>query len=97
VRRINTLTGRSALIVGATGATGKHLLRHLLSTPEYTSVGEYGRRVTSVDDIFTGKDKLEQHQIDFDKLGETDDQGLKAKHWDTVFITYVHFQYRNRQ
>jgi N-acetyl-gamma-glutamylphosphate reductase len=76
--------GKSALIIGATGATGQHLLRYLLSSPEYTRVAEFGRRLTSTSDP-----KLEQHTLDFEKLG-ADDQGLKAGRWDVVFLTYAH-------
>jgi oxidoreductase len=38
------MTNQSALIIGATGATGKKLLNELLSSPHFTRVGEYGRR-----------------------------------------------------
>ncbi|EPQ56161.1 hypothetical protein GLOTRDRAFT_137974 [Gloeophyllum trabeum ATCC 11539] len=76
--------GRSALILGATGATGKHLLRELLSSSYYSRVGEYGRRVTPLDGLTSGKEKLEQKQIDFEKLEEA---GLDAGKWDVVYIT----------
>ncbi|PCH44555.1 hypothetical protein WOLCODRAFT_139070 [Wolfiporia cocos MD-104 SS10] len=76
--------GLSALILGATGATGKQLLQELLASPQYSSVAEYGRRVTSSELITSGKDKLEQKTIDFEKLEES---GLKDKKWDVVFIT----------
>jgi len=49
-------------------------------------VGEYGRRLTPAENIFNGKDKLEQKVIDFEKLKESD---LKQGNWDVVFITYV--------
>jgi hypothetical protein len=77
--------GQSALLIGATGATGKHVLRELLSSPHFTHVGEYGRRVTPLDQISSGKEKLEQKIVDFEKL---EDAGLKAGNWDVVFITY---------
>jgi hypothetical protein len=80
----------SALIIGATGATGSHLLRELLASPRYSRVGEFGRRVTPVDSLSTGKDKLTQKSIDFDKLSPDDDQGLRDGKWDVVFITCVH-------
>jgi hypothetical protein len=48
-------------------------------------VGEYGRRVTELDHISSGKEKLEQKVVDFEKL---EDAGLKAGKWDVVFITY---------
>ncbi|KAF8902357.1 hypothetical protein CPB84DRAFT_1846301 [Gymnopilus junonius] len=72
---------KSALIIGATGQTGRHLLQNLLASPHFTRVGEYGRRVTPVDDITTGKDKLEQKVVDFEKLQES---GLKKEKWDVL-------------
>ncbi|KAI0792864.1 hypothetical protein C8Q75DRAFT_731445 [Abortiporus biennis] len=75
---------KSALILGATGATGRHLLRELLQSPNFTRVGEYGRKVTSAADITAGKEKLEQRVIDFEQL---DQAGLKDGKWDVVFIT----------
>jgi oxidoreductase len=80
------LSPRSALIFGATGQTGRYLLQSLLASPHFTRVGEYGRKVTSPSDIKTGKDKLEQKVIDFEKIQE---YGLKQGKWDVVFITYV--------
>lgn len=78
------MSGKSALIIGATGATGKHVLKQLLASKDYTRVGEYGRRVTQ--DITEGKEKLEQKAIDFEKLEEA---GLKEGKWDVVIVTYV--------
>ncbi|PPQ63109.1 hypothetical protein CVT24_005820 [Panaeolus cyanescens] len=75
---------KTALILGATGQTGQHLLKSLLASSEYSRVAEYGRRVTPSDDISTGKDKLEQKVIDFEKLQDSD---LKKGNWDVVFIT----------
>jgi oxidoreductase len=88
-------TGKTALILGATGATGKHLLRQLLASPEYTRVGEFGRRVTAAQDLPADHSKLEQHPLDFEKLSTTDDQGLKAGKWDVVFVTYVKLYLNN--
>ncbi len=78
------MSGKSALIIGATGATGQHVLKQLLVSKDYTRVGEFGRRVTQ--DITEGKEKLEQKVINFEKLEEA---GLKDGKWDVVFITYV--------
>ncbi|CAL1710214.1 unnamed protein product [Somion occarium] len=78
------LKRKSALIIGATGATGKCLLQELLKSPVYTRVGEFGRRVTSPDLITTGKEKLVQKVIDFENLSES---GLKEGNWDVTFIT----------
>ncbi|KIM44450.1 hypothetical protein M413DRAFT_442432 [Hebeloma cylindrosporum] len=78
------MSGKTALIIGATGQTGRHLLQNLLISPHFTRVGEYGRRLTPAEHIVNGKDKLEQKVIDFEKLQES---GLKQGHWDVVFIT----------
>ncbi|KAH9926967.1 uncharacterized protein B0H18DRAFT_1210862 [Fomitopsis serialis] len=78
------MTGLTALILGATGATGKVLLQELLASPQYSSVSEYGRRVTAPEKITAGNDKLEQRTIDFEKL---EDAGLKDRKWDVIFIT----------
>jgi hypothetical protein len=78
--------GKSALILGSTGATGKHVLKEVLASPEYTRVGEFGRRVTSEKDLPADHAKLEQHTIDFDKLTAGGDEGLKAGKWDVVII-----------
>lgn len=77
--------GQSALLVGATGATGKYLLKELLSSPHFTRVGEYGRKVTPLEQIASGKKKLEQKVVDFENL---EDAGLNTGNWDVVFITY---------
>ena len=80
------MSGKSALIIGATGAVGKNLLRELVASSEFTRVGEYGRRVTPKDKLGEGSSKLEQKAIDFEKL---DEAGLKDGKWDVVFVTYV--------
>ncbi|KAG2123459.1 hypothetical protein DEU56DRAFT_873458 [Suillus clintonianus] len=74
----------TALILGATGATGKHLLRELLSHDEWSKVGEYGRRVTPEADLPQNRGKLEQKTIDFEDLEAA---GLKDGRWDVVFVT----------
>ena len=71
----------SALVLGATGAVGKHILSGLLASPEYTRVGEFGRRVTSFENP---PEKLIQRKIpDFDKVEEV--EGIKDG-WDVVLI-----------
>ena len=71
----------SALVLGATGAVGKHILSGLLASPEYTRVGEFGRRVTSIE---SPPEKLIQRTIsDFDKVEEV--EGIKDG-WDVVLI-----------
>ena len=74
------------MIIGATGAVGKNLLRELVASSEFTRVGEYGRRVTPKDKLGEGSSKVEQKAIDFEKL---DEAGLKDGKWDVVFVTYV--------
>ena len=81
-----TQTGKSALLLGGTGAVGKKLLAELLASDEWTRVGEYGRRVTAPAPAPTAAHpaKLEQKTIDFEEL---DKAGLKAGRWDVVFVT----------
>ncbi|KAG1771493.1 hypothetical protein EDD22DRAFT_1027356 [Suillus occidentalis] len=74
----------TALILGSTGATGRHLLRELLSSNEWSKVGEYGRRVTPEADLPQNRGKLEQKTIDFENLEAA---GLKDGRWDVVFVT----------
>jgi oxidoreductase len=57
-----------------------------LQSPHFTRVGEYGRRITEEKDLATGKEKLEQKVIDFEKLEEG---AWKNAKWDVVFVTYV--------
>ncbi len=80
------MTGKSALIIGATGQTGQHLLKELLASDYFTRVGEYGRRVTDAKDIVAGKDKLEQKVVDFEKIQPGE---WKDGKWDVLFITFV--------
>ena len=58
-------TGRSALVLGATGLVGGHCLDLLLAAPEYISVRVIARR--SLDRIHP---KLDERLLDFDKFGE---------------------------
>ncbi|KAJ7173685.1 hypothetical protein C8R46DRAFT_1189863 [Mycena filopes] len=73
---------QTALILGATGQTGGYLLKELLASSHFTRVAEFGR-TTSLDTLPTGKDKLEQKTIDFEKPEEA----LQGGKWDVVFIT----------
>ncbi|KAF5386359.1 hypothetical protein D9757_006665 [Collybiopsis confluens] len=74
---------QTALIVGATGQTGRYLLNQLLASSHFSRVSEYGRRLVDLDSNATGKERLEQKVIDFEKL----DDGMKDGKWDVVFIT----------
>ncbi|KAJ3842148.1 hypothetical protein F5878DRAFT_639052 [Lentinula raphanica] len=78
------MSSQIALLIGASGQTGQHLLKELLNSPNYSQVHEYGRRVTDTELLSSGKDKLQQKVIDFEKLN---DSGLKDGNWDVVFIT----------
>lgn len=81
---------RSALVIGATGAVGKHVLREVLASPQYTRVGEVGRRVTPIEqmsEIKDAKEKLVQRTVDFEKI--TEGSQLKDEKWDDVYITCV--------
>ena len=70
---------------GATGSTGRHVLRELLASSHFGRVVEAGRRVTAAEAIadLPGKEKLEQKTIDFDNLAEARLAELKA---DVVVI-----------
>jgi len=80
------MANRSALIIGATGAVGRHLLSELLASSEYSQVTEVGRRVTAFQEgqSIPGKDKLVQKVVNFDKI---DQEGLSEANYDAVYIT----------
>ncbi|KAH7105782.1 hypothetical protein BKA62DRAFT_687955 [Auriculariales sp. MPI-PUGE-AT-0066] len=81
---IMAASGRSALVVGATGQVGRYLLTQVLASPAFTSVAEYGRRVTSSNDIpKEHASKLVQKTVDFEKLNEAE---WKDPKFDAVFI-----------
>lgn len=82
-----------ALIIGATGATGKDLVQVLLQDPGYTEVVAFVRRPSGLKHL-----KYAEIPTDFDKLGEVSDSitgdvwfsclgttrkavGSKEKHW----------------
>ncbi|KAG8941702.1 Protein fmp52, mitochondrial [Tulasnella sp. 424] len=75
----------SVLLLGATGATGKNVLRDLLASNHFSRVVEAGRRITPADSLqdAAGKEKLTQKTIDFEKLEES---GLKDEKVDVVVI-----------
>ncbi|KAG8748574.1 Protein fmp52, mitochondrial [Ceratobasidium sp. 414] len=82
---VRGISEQSALIVGATGATGRHVLRELLKNPHFTRVGEFGRR-SLADEHLGGVDtsKLERKIVDFENLNEKE---WKDGRWDVVYIT----------
>ncbi|CAO3693719.1 unnamed protein product [Umbelopsis ramanniana] len=59
--------GKKALILGATGAVGKSLLRELLLADTYKSVTTIGRREVKLDDSIP-QSKLVQKTVDFNNL-----------------------------
>jgi len=54
---------RIAVLLGASGATGQHLLPRLLADPDYDKVVTLGRRA-----LDTAHPKLESRVVDFDRL-----------------------------
>lgn len=78
--------GKSALIVGATGAVGRHIFSLLLGGKDFAKVAEYGRRVTPQAELApqTPTNKLEQKSVNFDKITE---EGLENGKFDVVVVT----------
>jgi oxidoreductase len=74
----------SAIVFGATGATGRHILSTVLGMKEYTKVGEFGRRITPAESLTGDTSKLIQTTIDFENIAE--EAELKRHHWDVVYI-----------
>ncbi|HEY6225067.1 MAG TPA: NAD-dependent epimerase/dehydratase family protein [Gemmatimonadales bacterium] len=58
------MTGRTALLVGATGLVGGHCLDRLLAEPAFTQVITLTRRPLPL-----GRPRLEQRVVEFDRLG----------------------------
>ena len=54
-----------ALILGATGATGKELVNELLNNPNFCKISVFGRRVPDIDNK-----KLFKYKIDFSELNK---------------------------
>ncbi|KAI0058869.1 NAD(P)-binding protein [Artomyces pyxidatus] len=80
-------TRQTALIIGATGQVGQHLLRELLASSHFTRVTEAGRRVTPANKLpSAATSKLEQVVIDFENT-EGLKQILSKEKQDVVFIT----------
>lgn len=57
-----------ALVIGATGATGKDLVKQLLNDPDYEEVNVFVRKP-----LETENPKLKNHLVDFEKPGEWKD------------------------
>lgn len=56
---------KTAIIIGATGLVGKHLVRALVADPDYSTVKLFLRR-----DMQLTSPKLEQHIVDFDAIAD---------------------------
>jgi uncharacterized protein YbjT (DUF2867 family) len=54
---------KTALVIGATGLVGSHVLKQLLDDDRYQTVKVFHRRSTGI-----SHDKLEEHIIDFDDI-----------------------------
>ena len=80
------VVGLTALVLGGTGATGKHLLKEVLASDRFSKVSEYGRSLTPESSLSSSKDKLEQKTIDYANLELA---SWKKGSWDVVFITYA--------
>lgn len=79
------MSGQTALLIGATGATGRHVLRELLKDPQFTRVGEFGRRSLPESELHgVDTSKLQRKVVDFEKL---DEKEWKEGRWDIVYIT----------
>jgi uncharacterized protein YbjT (DUF2867 family) len=59
----NSMDKQHALVLGATGATGRELVKQLLAQPAFASVSIFVRKKPDFED-----DKLKVHEIDFLKL-----------------------------
>ncbi|ORX52433.1 hypothetical protein DM01DRAFT_1306879 [Hesseltinella vesiculosa] len=65
-----TTSPKIALVLGATGAVGKAVVKDLLVNEHYTKVVAAGRRHVQLDDSIP-QDKLVQETIDFENLDES--------------------------
>ncbi|KAI9304585.1 hypothetical protein BJ944DRAFT_163307 [Cunninghamella echinulata] len=74
-----TEMNKTALVLGATGAVGKALLKNVLKDSNYTTVIAMGRRAVELDDSIP-KEKLVQKTVNFGNLEENrqDFRNIKA-------------------
>lgn len=64
-----THINKKAIVLGATGLVGSHVLNMLLDDERYSTVKVFHRRLTGIK-----HNKLEEHVIDFDNIGTWSDQ-----------------------
>lgn len=76
-------SAKTALIAGATGLVGSHLLQRLLADARYGRVIAVGRKPLDVSHV-----KLETLQIDFDRL-ESELRGIAAEEWFCTLGTTI--------
>lgn len=62
------MNGRTAIVLGATGLTGKQLVRLLLADKRFSSVKTFVRKPSGIND-----NKLAEHVIDFEKPAQWSD------------------------
>jgi len=74
----------SAILLGATGLVGKHLLPSLLASSEFNRVGECGRRMTTPAPTTPETKTFSQHTVDFENLSAS---SFGESPWDVVYIT----------
>ncbi|CAF0838017.1 unnamed protein product [Adineta ricciae] len=68
-KQMNMSTGKTALVTGYTGESGKALVKELVQNTEFKKIILVGRRkVDFTEDGY--KQKTEQREIDFDKIDE---------------------------
>jgi oxidoreductase len=58
----------AAFVIGGTGMVGKKLVAELAQSEQFSRIVTMGRRVVAYDG--PGKEKLDQHVVDFDKIDE---------------------------
>ncbi len=79
----NKAQNKTAILIGATGLVGSHLLKLLLENDRYDSVKVFHRRTTGVE-----HPKLEEHIIDFDQPEEWSDL-VKGDHLFSALGTTI--------
>jgi oxidoreductase len=76
-----------AVVLGATGATGRELVGQLLSSGKWSKVATVGRRAVEVPEAYKGytPEKLQQHVVNMDNLATEAGEAFRGAH--TVFCT----------